>query len=99
MSEFSKAPWKVDKNGALEDSEGIKSVCIFGEEGDGFGRVAMAYAEVGREEELLPNAHLIAAAPDMHDALESFILTVEDGGDLVDAHNQARSALKKARGE
>jgi hypothetical protein len=47
----------------------------------------------------IPDARLIAAAPDMLEALEELCLTFEAivGGELITA--KARAAIKKARGE
>lgn len=55
-------------------------------------------------EEMLENAHLISAAPDMYEALEAFILYLEkphpENKQLkVKALEVAEKALAKARGE
>lgn len=49
-------------------------------------------------EQAKANAHLIAAAPDMYEALMC-LLTCEDEGHVIDAHNRAHAALRKAEGE
>lgn len=49
------------------------------------------------EAELLANAHLMAAAPDLLSALENLVASVNDGaGGAVD---DARAAIAKARGQ
>ena len=65
-----KGPWTIDRNGKLTDFDGIPTIFIFGADGQGYGRVAMAYAESGRVDELEPNARLIAAAPELLEAME-----------------------------
>ena len=49
----------------------------------------------------MANATLIAAAPDMADAIEALIATYEPypGGDAWDGYVKAKAALAKARGE
>ena len=49
-----------------------------------------------------PNAHLIAAAPDLYEALEALVLAQETAGTdgrEADRRRAAIAALKKARGE
>lgn len=62
-------PWVMDDQKFI-DREDIPTIMIFGPDGLGFGRVAHAYAECGREDELWPNARLIAAAPLLLQRLE-----------------------------
>jgi len=56
-------------------------------------------------DEDLPNAHLIAAAPDLYEALEwlsDAVLALgrlDDSGHILNAINKADVALAKARGE
>jgi hypothetical protein len=52
--------------------------------------------EIFDHEQQLANAHLIAAAPDLYEALE-YILTANDGE--PDRFDRAHAALAKARGE
>nr|WP_289108753.1 hypothetical protein [uncultured Halomonas sp.] len=55
--------------------------------------------EVGSEK-ARANAHLIAATPELYDALEMMLQMVEFGGFGKDAAmDTARAALAKARGE
>ena len=68
--QYTEAPWSVDESGALEDREGIESTCIWGATGAGHGRVAEVYSEYGRDD-MKGNAALIAAAPDLFQALTS----------------------------
>jgi len=51
-------------------------------------------------DELRANAHLIAAAPDLYEALEELLTFVQahNGGELMRVED-ARAALRKARGE
>lgn len=55
-----------------------------------------------RDEEGEANAHLIAAAPDMYEALESFVdffSCVKDTKSVPEIWESAKNALAKARGE
>lgn len=71
--------------------------------------LARVYSEAfGDHEESEANARLIAAAPDLLEALESYVTTmaIAGGGDkalfmaaIRDADNKARAAIKKATGE
>jgi hypothetical protein len=45
------------------------------------------------------NAHLIAAAPELLEALEEFLLCGENAGHNDDLKAQARAAIAKAKGE
>jgi len=69
-------PWMVDEK-EWADDDGIASIVVFGPDGPGRGRVAMAYAELGRESELRPNADLIASAPDMRMGLSLIRMAVK----------------------
>lgn len=63
-------PWSVDEN-ILMDGETTKTVMIWGHEGPGYGRAAMAYAEHGDDsnEAVLANAELIVTAVNAHEQL------------------------------
>lgn len=55
-------------------------------------------ALVGKDDEA--NAHLIAAAPELYEALANLLAVSEgEGGTRFDAQDIARAALAKARGE
>jgi hypothetical protein len=45
------------------------------------------------------NAHLIAAAPDLYDALDNLVRAYHSGGDIYGWIDNAGHALAKARGE
>ena len=47
----------------------------------------------------LANARLIAAAPDMLEALCALVLNIDAGGPTLDAMRDARAAIVKATGE
>ena len=57
-------PWIV-VNEIQMDDDAISTIPIFGPDGPGYGRVGTAYAEIGRDEELWPNALLQATAPEL----------------------------------
>ena len=102
MATHTPGPWKADPN-RIFDYEGIFTVFIWGPNGDGFGRVAMTYAEYGNEDELMPNAYLIAAAPDLLEAAQRLLnLEDESGGRAFPTKDDiafARLAIAKAKGE
>jgi hypothetical protein len=93
MSNWTKGPWHVSRGNGVDTNQG-KQVC----------RAPIGYERtiVGRNWKA--NAHLIAAAPDLYEALESLLddlkMTPEinlDGWGIDT--KQARAALAKARGE
>lgn len=104
MSEakFTKGPWSVYAAGerwGIEADNSVFSIVIFGDEDDDLGIH-------GRDiENMKANAHLIAAAPEMYEALEWLECyadaQVRRHPDAEDSKNWALvlSALAKARGE
>lgn len=107
-------PWEVDWNDEdnipvflFENDDPV--ICIWGPDGQGYGRVAMAYAETGNA---IPNARLIAAAPDLLEALEQIATSPHQdystnehslyGTGVADGHkcaaNIAKQAIEKAKG-
>ena len=82
-TKFTKGPWVVANKGLCGDLFDIE----FGDDGE-------CIAEVVHEEY---DAHLIAAAPDMHDLL----VTIENDNNQVPAWlwDKIQCTLKKARGE
>ena len=67
----------------VTDDEGTSTVFVFGPAGAGYGRVAMAYAECGREDELIPNVNLIAAAPELLEEEENNLLLLKSTYDAI----------------
>ena len=96
MTEFTKGPWKPDwkKPGVIR---GIDAA-------DG-GSVIMAEEYAGSAwigVENLHDIHLIAAAPDLYEALSNLVRITDEGFNLTSisvAIQIARAALAKARGE
>lgn len=87
-------PWDLHKNGVYVTAK------------DAFGRlIAQSFTSDAVEEaEAKANAHLIAAAPDLLEALEALTKTVEmlheDGLiDVVVKTARCHAAINKARGE
>ena len=87
-----KGPWKLD-DATILDSEEERCINVYGSEGQGYGRVAVVYAECGRYNDLLPNARLIAAAPELLEALEG-LLPYAKGN--YEAEIKAVEAIRKA---
>lgn len=91
--QFTKAPWTVNKTGLHWNNPALENIEItHGEEGE-------CICDTVYEE---ADAHLIAAAPEMHDALSS-IIECWDGPlykhEMLPSIEKARKALAKARGE
>lgn len=62
-------PWVKDIAKWRDEDAESEMIMVFGKEGVGYGRIAHVYAECGGEVEA--NARLIAAAPELLEALES----------------------------
>ena len=97
-------PWIKDEK-VISDSEGEITMIVFCPDGPGYGRVAQVYAECGRNTELLPNARLIAAAPELLEALEVAIGCVEYMAGAIDSDPEdherlaiVENAIKQAKG-
>jgi hypothetical protein len=102
MSEtkFTPGPWKVFSSEG-EDSEGREMVSICWDRGDyenDSDHQCVATAYVDDEELGMANAHLIAAAPVLYEALAATIHTLTVVCD-EEALGRAMTALAKARGE
>jgi hypothetical protein len=98
MSNHTSGPWKAELE-AVEDQSSVPTVFIFGPSGVGMGRVAMAYAECGRESELLSNARLIAAAPELlemlSDIAQELHISSEMGGMTEKACRFYRDSIRE----
>lgn len=89
MSEHTPGPWEVCYSGkypGIDHSEG--SLIIFGYSNDECGIRGEC------RERRLADAHLIAAAPLMYEALESLVY----GNNLLETMEKARAALQAAKG-
>lgn len=99
MSEakFTKGPWAAQFNFAGRD--GIGDVWQINAEHHAVCTTQFCYAEYTEY-----NAHLIASAPDMYEALEALIHQHKCGGDMnapsrKKYYDAGAAALSKARGE
>lgn len=95
---FTPGPWKFDgEESAYYD---LPTLNILDKDGD-----IVAGAVDYIDESSLPNAHLIAAAPDLYNALENVMHEIQFLGDeehyfgTTERFDAARAALAKARGE
>lgn len=94
-TKFTPGPWEKDKYDCLRSPEG-KQVGVWG----------AGIAWVQRDEESEANARLIAAAPDMYEALKAFMIyhETDDETDVdmmlnyAEAKRQIMAALMKAEG-
>ena len=93
-----KTPWTSGPWGVGLDRRGRTRV--FSPEGH---EIVRALSEHGAkrlsEAERSANRHLIAAAPELYEALEDIVNGFDEGRVTVEATNFARTVLKKARGQ
>ena len=94
MTKFTSAPWTIS---------GLINKDIVGGDGEVVCRVAVPFNDTDQRD---ANAHLIAAAPDMYEALEAAREQIEfklkvagDYGQFHDLVPVIDAAIKKARGE
>jgi hypothetical protein len=88
-------PWIRDIQSFVEEESESPYIIIFGPDGPGWGRVAMVFAEMGREDELEPNATLIAASPALLRVYEAASTTYHNNEELGLAIKEAREALDR----
>ena len=100
MSEFTKGPWTVHKNGRIVVAGGIR---IYQSSGPGGAQSVQVQQRL--DEELRANANLIAAAPELYEACEQALVNDiaaegENASNMFPAlRKKLEAALKKARGE
>ena len=89
-------PWKV----YLADNGKIIGIGVDrpGDEDHGAGVTDPRFGLWGDEDEKNANAHLIAAAPDLLDALENLTIAVAMGWDLDGVLDVSRAAIARATG-
>jgi len=98
MNKFAAGPWKVvadERYDRFAEADRIVGYDIKSADGEIVGSEGIS----GDSEINLANARLIAAAPDLLEALSEII---NDGGKFVmthETHRKARAAIAKARGE
>ena len=88
-------PWTV------ELAEGVRVLDANGRRVASVSLLSWKLAEPRSEAEICMNAQLIAAAPDLYEALEAIQKARfhPDPGEMSEANNMAAAALAKARGE
>lgn len=99
MSEFTKGPWSIEhsrmSNGILEEDEAI-SICT---DDSNCLDICAVWRDIPIGDEKA-NANLIAAAPDMYEALEYCLDCLGNEHALPsDCIDEVENALAKARGE
>lgn len=98
MSTFTKGPWHIKAHTANSPAE-ITAGCdwtVYGAD------ETMVCFEGGRTDSAAANASLIAAAPDLYEALKELIdmdVAYQRGQKVSDAVDKARAALAKAKGK
>ncbi len=93
MSKHTPGPWFAKR-------EGFSTVYVEARIGGGWVQevAACGPTEAGQEQQEA-NARLIAAAPELLEALQSVLNSCLDSQGLADAYKQARAAIAKATGE
>lgn len=112
MSEFTKGPWVVSSPDTGEitivspwsDTNKAGEAEVFGDyRGAHIATIRfVSDTAVPTERQALANSHLIAASPDMYDALEiinAFLGDLDERDEVYPAIVKVREALKKARGD
>jgi hypothetical protein len=97
MSKHTLGPWEI---GGVFDNDGIPEIVIIHKAAAGNLGVATALGGLRAQE---ANAHLIAAAPDLLEALKAIVKSLDDQDDegLIEHAQQmidARAAIAKATG-
>ena len=100
---YTPGPWEIDTETRPAEVCTIHGVPAMPTEG-GLGQEwVYVRGEIGYwqadEEENLANAHLIAAAPDLYEALADLLAICDGDPDEPEEVKWARAALAKARGE
>jgi hypothetical protein len=102
MKKYTEGPWEYTEKDYDTD---LGLISGFGsvqqEPSDGLGLTICQMCDFAADE-LLANAHLIAAAPELLEALEEMLeatALVYHGSRLEDAEKKTRLAISKAKGE
>jgi len=93
---FTPGPWRIHNNGADTAGEVAVVYCTSA----GYANICGARDREWSESANDANAHLIAAAPDLYEALENLIAWIDPNENYDEPQtNAAYAALAKARGE
>lgn len=104
MANFTQGPWRFLEGNDYDEGANVgRPLTVCGGNNDDLVNVYSAddsTVSVSREE-AVANAHLIAAAPELYEALSHLLVIA--GFPITDSQsaifNRARTALRKARGE
>jgi hypothetical protein len=91
LPQFTPGPWALSDEGARQATLRVRQGTEHG--------VAIATVHQAGAPEQRPNAHLIAAAPDLYEAAQALVDLGWFVGKQVDAVERLERALAKARGE
>lgn len=94
MSGYTKGPWSTS---SYSDSEG--KFHVMNAEGYAIADMAFEYSSIKNADEHEANALLIAAGPDLFEALVRIMGGTTDLQDALGAAKQAHAAIAKAKGE
>lgn len=94
MRSYSTAPWEVRQAPAINSvdydihQKGVPASA---------GKIARIYGREGRQQMTIANARLVAAAPELLDALEGVVRAINNYEDI--SYEVISAAIAKARGE
>jgi hypothetical protein len=96
MSKHTPGPWHLDFDEAIESTY----VSISAAKHKSLAEVVWRFATEEQSPNLEANAHLIAAAPELLEALERLVANLNEGDFISNTRiDEARAALAKAKGE
>lgn len=90
-TKFTAGPWsEISESGFVRNMDGHPVASVYGDD-----------PECHPDDRMWANANLIAAAPELYEALKMFVWPYQEGCNLSETERQerGRSALSKARGE
>ena len=106
VNKWTPGPWRINTTGVISNQIEADSRQRFCDSDDGYRGVALFQAccdsrkYADEDENKFANAHLIAAAPDLYEALSECRLLLDgEGGMPVGVRERADAALARARGE
>ena len=92
-------PWEFDEAGSWKDGKRTSTEYFVRRPGDDVAIASDIIDPANDDQPSKANAHLITAAPDLLEALESIVKCLEYSDDAPARMDMARAAIAKAKGE